>query len=53
MGADIDTGVNKRTDYVIVGSGAGPAKLRKIADFNSTGSNIKIIKEEDFLLMIK
>lgn len=27
MGADIDTGVNKRTNYVIVGHGAGPSKL--------------------------
>jgi DNA polymerase-3 subunit epsilon len=53
MGADIDSGVNKRTDYVIVGHGAGPSKLKKIENFNSTGSNIRIIKEDEFLLMIK
>lgn len=53
MGADIDTGVNKRTDYVIVGHGAGPSKLKKIEDLNSAGSNIKIIREDEFLSMIK
>ena len=53
MGADIDTGVNKRTDYVIVGQGAGPSKLKKIETLNSTGSNIKIIREDEFLLMIR
>jgi DNA polymerase III subunit epsilon len=53
LGADIDTGVNKRTDFVIVGQGAGPSKLKKIQDFNSSGSHIRIIKEEEFLSMIK
>lgn len=53
MGADIDTGVNKRTDYVIVGHGAGPSKLKNVEKFNSTGSNIKIIREDEFLSMIK
>lgn len=53
MGADIDTGVNKKTDFVIVGQGAGPSKLKKIDDLNASGSNIKIIKEDEFLSMIK
>ena len=53
MGADIDTGVNKRTDYVIVGQGAGPSKLKKIDDLNASGSNIKIIRVDEFLSMIK
>lgn len=53
LGADIDTGVNKKTDFVIVGHGAGPSKLKKIQDFNSSGSNIKIIREDEFLTMIK
>jgi DNA polymerase-3 subunit epsilon len=53
LGADIDTGVNKRTDFVIVGNGAGPSKLKKIQDFNSSGSNIKVIREDEFLSMIK
>jgi DNA polymerase III subunit epsilon len=53
MGADIDTGVNKRTDFVIVGHGAGPSKLKKIEYFNSSGSKIRIIQEDEFLTMIK
>jgi DNA polymerase-3 subunit epsilon len=53
LGADIDTGVNKRTDYVIVGQGAGPSKLKKIEDFNISGSSIKIITEDTFKTMIK
>jgi DNA polymerase III subunit epsilon len=53
MGADIDTGVNKRTDFVIVGQGAGPSKLKKIDDLNASGSKIKIIREDEFLSMIK
>lgn len=52
LGADIDTGVNKRTDFVIVGQGAGPSKLKKIEDLNSSGSKIRIIIEDDFLDMI-
>jgi DNA polymerase III subunit epsilon len=51
-GADIDSGVTKRTNYVIAGSGAGPAKLRKIEQFNNEGSSIKIVGEEEFLGMI-
>lgn len=52
MGADIDTSVTKRTDYVIVGNGAGPAKLRQIDALNSGGSSIRIIKEDEFLSML-
>ena len=51
-GADIDSGITKRTQYVIAGSGAGPMKLKKIADFNMRGADIKIINESDFLKMI-
>ena len=52
-GADIDTGVTKRTKYVIVGKGAGPSKLKKVDDFNSKGSDIEILNEATFLEMIK
>lgn len=53
MGADIDTGVNKKTDFVIIGQGAGPSKLKKIDDLNASGSKIRIISEDEFLSMIK
>ncbi len=53
MGADIDTSITKRTDFVIVGAGAGPSKMKKIAQFNETGSSIKMIYEGEFLEIIK
>lgn len=52
MGADIDTGISKKTDFVIVGTGAGPSKLKKIEDYNKLGSMIKILKEKEFLELI-
>ncbi|HPM91393.1 MAG TPA: exonuclease domain-containing protein [Bacteroidales bacterium] len=51
-GADIDTGITKRTNIVIAGSGAGPAKLKKIEQFNNQGAGIRIIGESEFLGMI-
>ena len=53
MGADIDTGISKKTDYVIIGTGAGPSKLKKIEEYNNSGSNIKLIHEPEFLTLIK
>lgn len=52
-GADIDTGISKRTNYVVVGSGAGPSKLKKIEQYNLGGAEIIILNEETFLNMIK
>lgn len=52
MGADIDSGVTRKTDYVILGAGAGPAKLKKIEEYNRLGSMIKILKEKEFLELI-
>ena len=53
MGADIDTGITRRTDFVIVGSGAGPSKLKKIDEYNNAGSDIKMVYESEFLEMVK
>jgi DNA polymerase-3 subunit epsilon len=51
-GADIDTGITKRTNIVIAGNGAGPAKLMKIEQYNAQGAGIRIIGEREFLGMI-
>ena len=51
-GADIDTGISKRTQFVIVGHGAGPSKLKKIEEYNASGSNIQVVYEEEFLRMV-
>lgn len=52
MGADIDTAITKRTDYVVLGSNPGPAKIDKINSFNKDGSQIKVLSEEEFMRMI-
>lgn len=52
LGADIDTGISKKTDFVIMGSDPGPSKMNKIVQYNNEGSNIKIIYETEFLKMI-
>ncbi|MCD6598623.1 MAG: 3'-5' exoribonuclease [Bacteroidales bacterium] len=51
-GADIDTGITKKTNFVITGNAPGYSKMRKIEKYNSEGSQIKIIFEEEFLEMI-
>jgi DNA polymerase-3 subunit epsilon len=53
QGADIDSGITKRTNYVITGSAPGPSKLKKIEAYNLKGSSIKMIYEDEFLEMIK
>jgi len=52
MGADIDTGISRNTDFVIVGAGAGPSKLKKIKEYNDMGANITIIYEDEFVKKI-
>ena len=53
LGADIDTSITFRTDFVITGSAPGPSKMKKIQQFNNQGSNIQIVGEDEFLKMIK
>ncbi len=53
MGADIDTSITKKIHFVIAGAGAGPSKLKKIKEYNESGSYIKIIYETEFLEIIK
>lgn len=53
LGADIDVGITPRTNYVIVGSEPGPSKMRKIEKYNREGSLIQVLKENEFLKMIK
>ncbi|HEY3371692.1 MAG TPA: exonuclease domain-containing protein [Prolixibacteraceae bacterium] len=48
MGADIDTSITKRTNFVITGSAPGPSKIQKINQFNAQGYDIRIVYEEEF-----
>lgn len=53
MGADIDTNITKRTDFVITGSKSGPSKMKKILKYNEDGFDIRIVYEEEFLEMVE
>lgn len=52
FGGDINTSISKKTDIVIVGNSAGPAKMRKIEELRAAGFNIQLIYESEFLTMI-
>lgn len=53
LGADINTAISKKTDYVIMGEKAGPSKVKKIGDLQLSGCAIKIIYEPEFLELLK
>jgi DNA polymerase-3 subunit epsilon len=44
VGADVDTAVTRKTDYVIVGTKAGPKKLQLIEEYG-----IPILSEDEFI----
>ena len=48
VGADVNSGISRKTDYVIVGENAGPKKLEKIAELG-----IETIDEKRFLEIFK
>lgn len=51
MGADIDTTITKRTNFVITGSAPGPSKMKKIGQLIAKGCDIRLVYEEEFLRM--
>lgn len=53
LGADIDTSISSKTDFVILGSQPGPSKLKRIEQFNYEGSSIKILEEQLFNEVLK
>lgn len=48
LGADIDSSISKKTNFVITGNAPGPSKMKKIQQFNNLGSNIQILEEKEF-----
>jgi DNA polymerase-3 subunit epsilon len=52
LGADIDTGITKKTHFVVTGKDPGPSKIRKVKKYNEEGCDIKILCEEEFLEML-
>jgi len=49
LGADINGSISKNTDIVVMGNGAGPAKVKKIEELKKAGHEIRIIMEEEFV----
>lgn len=49
LGADVDTSITKRTNFVCVGKDAGPKKLESIRKYNESGCNIVTLSESDLI----
>ena len=47
FGADLDTGITKRTNYVFVGRDAGPSKLSKLKSLIEEGYPIRQLSQND------
>lgn len=52
LGADLDTSITKRTDFVIIGTNPGPEKLKTIKNLISEGYCIQTIDEPTLNQMI-
>lgn len=53
MGADINTAVSRKTDFILVGEEPGPAKIQKCSDLIAEGYPIKPLHWDDFKKEIK
>lgn len=53
MGADIDTGITKRTNYVLIGDYPGPKKIEKLDKLMHDGYNIRKLYTEDIHAIFK
>ena len=52
MGADIDTGVSSKTNYLLIGEEPGPSKLRKFDELIAAGKDVRKIYQEDLDLIL-
>lgn len=52
MGADIDTNVSSRTNYLLIGEAPGPSKIRKFDDLIAEGKDVRKIFQEDLDLIL-
>ena len=52
MGADIDSSITKRTNYVLIGADPGPAKIEKLDSLIHNGFNIRKIYEDDLMAIL-
>jgi DNA polymerase-3 subunit epsilon len=52
LGADIDSSIGKKTNFLLIGETPGPSKLKKMQENISEGRDAKIITLNDFQEMI-
>ena len=52
MGADIDKGVGKKTNYLLIGEEPGPSKIKKFDDLIAAGKDVRKIYQEDLDLIL-
>jgi DNA polymerase-3 subunit epsilon len=52
MGADIDTGVGSKTNYLLIGDEPGPSKLRKFDELIAAGKDVRKIYQQDLDLIL-
>lgn len=53
LGADLNTTVSKKTDFLIAGENTGPSKLKKMKLFVNENLSKKIIEETELINMLK
>lgn len=53
QGGKISSSITGKTDLVLVGSQAGPLKLKKIAELHAAGSNIRVVNDVEFAEMVE
>lgn len=52
LGADLDTGVSKKTNYLIIGDNPGPSKISKMKSNIEDGKEARIINYEEYQGMV-
>jgi DNA ligase (NAD+) len=51
-GGKVSSSISGKVDYVLLGDGAGPSKVKQIQEIQREGGKIKTITDEEFLKMI-
>lgn len=53
LGADINTSISSKTTIVVMGNGAGPAKMKKVEDLRAKGNDIRVINEQELIKLLQ
>lgn len=53
LGADVNTSISKKTNYVLTGKEPGPTKMEKIKCLQDGGHDIKVLSEDSILNILE